>query len=72
MKIDQKLVSQFVAPVIAVLVVVNIYTTQIPGMQAASDIAYGYRAQDEKTRLEAFKRAASRDSFAQQKLQNKL
>ena len=53
-KIDQKLVSQFVAPVIAVLVVVIIYTTQIPGIQAAGDIIDGYRAPDAKS-LEAFK-----------------
>ena len=71
-KIDQKLVSQFVAPVIAVLVVVIIYTTQIPGMQAAGDIIDGYRAPDAKSRLEAFKRAADRGSFAKQEVAEQI
>ena len=71
-KVDQKLVSQFIAPVAAVLVAAIIYTTQIPGMQAAGDIIDGYRAQDAKARLEAFKRAASRDSFAKQEIAEQI
>lgn len=71
-KVDQKLVNQFFAPVAAVLVVAIIYTTQIPGIQAAGDIIDGYRAPDAKARLEAFKRATSRDSFAQQEIAEQI
>jgi len=71
-KVDQKLVSQFIAPVAAVLVVAIIYTTQIPGMLAAGDIIDGYRAQDPAARLQAFKKAVDRDSFAKQEIAEQI
>ncbi|HMO77690.1 MAG TPA: O-antigen ligase family protein [Candidatus Paceibacterota bacterium] len=67
-KVDQNLVNQFIAPVAAVLVIAIIYTTQVPGMLAAGDLIDGYQAQDPKVRLEAFKRAINRDSFARQEV----
>lgn len=71
-KVDQKLVNQFIAPVAAVLVVAIIYTTQIPGMQAAGDIIDGYRSTTPQARLEAFKLAASRNSFAKQEIAEQI
>jgi len=71
-KIDQNLVNQFVVPIAAVLLVAIVYTTQIPGMQAASDIIDGYGAQDPQVRLEAFKRAVGRDSFAKQEIAEQI
>lgn len=68
-KIDQVLVKQFVAPVAALLVVFLVYTLHLPGMNAAGDIIDGYRATaDPVERLEAFKRAVNRNSFAQQEI----
>jgi cytochrome c-type biogenesis protein CcmH/NrfG/O-antigen ligase len=68
-KIDPVLVKQFVAPVAALLVVFLVYTLHLPGMNAATDIIDGYRiTTDPVMRLEAFERAANRNSFAQQEI----
>ena len=67
-KMDRPLALQFVAPVMLVLVAAVIYTTNVPGMQAASDIIEGYQAKTATDKLAAFKLAAGRNSFAQQEV----
>jgi O-antigen ligase/tetratricopeptide (TPR) repeat protein len=71
-EVDKNLINQFFAPVGAVVVVVLIYTVHLPGMQAASDIIAGYRAATPEARLEAFKLAIDRDSFAHQEITEQI
>jgi O-antigen ligase/cytochrome c-type biogenesis protein CcmH/NrfG len=71
-RIDQKLITQFAAPVAAVVVAALIYTLHVPNMQAAADIIDSYREQSPAAKLEAFRRALSRDSFAQQEIVEQL
>jgi O-antigen ligase/tetratricopeptide (TPR) repeat protein len=71
-KMDQPLIMQFVAPVVLVLVAATIYTVNVPGMQAASDIIEGYQATTAADKLAAFKAAAGRHSFAQQEVAEQI
>ncbi len=71
-RIDEKLVVQFAAPVVLVVLVAGIYTLHIPNMQAAGDIIDSYRSQSPQDQLAAFKRALSRESFAQQEIVEQL
>lgn len=71
-KVDKMIVSQFAAPVMAVVLVAVIYFFHAPGMQAAGDIIDAFRVQDPAARLEKFKLAVSRDAFAQQEITEQL
>lgn len=66
--VDEKLVTQFAAPIVAVVLVAAIYTLHLPNMNAATDIIDGYRATTPEVQYEAFDRALSRGSFAQQEI----
>lgn len=72
MRIDERLVTQFAVPVMAVVVIGVYYTMHRPNMAAAGDIIDGYRATTVQTQYEAFERALSRDSFAQQEVIEQL
>lgn len=71
-KVDRSIIEQFAAPVIAVVLVASIYVFHLPGMQAAGDIIVGFRLEDPAKRLDAFKMAFSRDSFAHQEITEQL
>jgi len=71
-KIDNMVVTQFAAPVVAALVVAGVYFAHVPGMQAASDLIVAFRAPDPAMRLEGFKVAIERDSFAHQEITEQL
>lgn len=71
-KIDPIIINQFAAPVVAVLLVVGVYTFHVPGMQAAGDIITALRSADPAERLENIKQAFARDSFAYQELTEQL
>ncbi|MCA9360400.1 O-antigen ligase family protein [Candidatus Nomurabacteria bacterium] len=71
-KVDQSIISQFAAPVVAALLIAGIYVYHVPGMQAAGDIIDAFRSSDANSRLEAFKIALSRDSFAHQEITEQL
>ncbi len=71
-EVDKNLINQFFVPVAAVVVVALIYTLHVPGMQAAGDIIDGYRATAPEARLEAFKQAIDRDSFAHQEITEQI
>lgn len=71
-KVDRTIIEQFAAPVMAVILVAGIYLFHLPGMRAASDIITGFRAEDPVARLDNFKLAISRDSFAQQEITEQL
>lgn len=71
-KIHRSLFNQFIAPVAAVMLVALIYTLHIPSMQAAKDIIEGYRAASPAGRLDEFKQALSRESFAHQEITEQI
>jgi O-antigen ligase/tetratricopeptide (TPR) repeat protein len=71
-KFDKALVEQFATPVVVVLLVSSIYYFHVPGMQAAGDIIDAFRAEDPAKRLEYFKTAVSRDSFAHQEITEQI
>lgn len=71
-KMDESLIKQFIAPVAAVFLVLVIYTMQLPGIHAASDIIDGYQAPTPADKLAAFKRAVDRGSFADQEIAEQI
>ena len=71
-KVDNAIISQFAAPVMAVLLFVGMYFAHVPGMQAAGDIIDAFRERDSLERLEYFKTAIGRDSFAFQEIVEQL
>lgn len=72
LKVDKVVITQVAAPVMAVAFVASFYFFNLPGMQAAGDIIDGFRAQDPVERLEHFKTAVERDSFAQQEIAEQI
>ena len=72
LKVDRDVITQFAAPVVGVALVATIYFFHVPGMQAAGDIIGGFREPDPALRLEAFKTALGRDSFANQEIVEQL
>lgn len=71
-KVHRDIITQFAAPIVAVTLVAGVYFFHVPGMQAAGDIIDGFRESDPAARLEAFKRAIGRDSFAHQEITEQL
>tara|TARA_B100000508_G_scaffold24443_2_gene17612 strand:- start:4370 stop:6574 length:2205 start_codon:yes stop_codon:yes gene_type:complete len=72
LKVDKLVVTQVVAPVMLVVFATSFYFFNRPGMLAAGDIIDGFRAQNPEERLEAFKQAIDRDSFAQQEVAEQI
>lgn len=71
-KVDNMIITQFAAPVVAVLLVFGIYTYHVPGMQAAGDIIEAFRTKDPAVALVSFKKALSRESFAHQEITEQI
>jgi tetratricopeptide (TPR) repeat protein len=71
-KVDEAVIVQFATPVVAALVIFTIYFAHMPGMAAAGDIIDAMRVQSPEKKLEAFKQALGRDSFAQQEIVEQL
>lgn len=71
-KVDNAIITQFATPVLTVVLFVGMYFAHSPGMLAAGDIIDGFREPDPLERLEHFKRAIGRDSFAYQEVVEQL
>ncbi len=71
-KVDNTIITQIAAPAMAVLLVATIYFVHAPGMLAAGDIIDGFKTADPVERLNAFKKAVDRDSFAHQEVTEQL
>lgn len=67
-KIDEKLVTNIAAPVLAVLTALVIYYVHVPAIQAGGDIIDAFIANNPQQRLEQFQEAIDRDSFAYQEI----
>jgi O-antigen ligase/tetratricopeptide (TPR) repeat protein len=66
------IVTQIVAPIVAVVAVLVIYVVNVPGMQAATGIIDAFRTQDIETRLEIFEELLAMNTFAQQEIVEQL
>ncbi|MCD5381266.1 MAG: O-antigen ligase family protein [Candidatus Pacebacteria bacterium] len=71
-KVDKMIITQFAAPVMAVVLVSSIYFIHAPGMNAATDIIQGFRSADPASRLEKFNLAFERESFAHQEIAEQM
>ncbi len=71
-KVDESIIIQIAVPAVVVLLGATIYFFHAPGMLAAGDIIDGFRSAEPIERLNAFKRAIDRDSFAQQEITEQL
>lgn len=71
-KIDQAIIVQFAAPVLGVLLVAVMYFYHVPNMKAAGDIIKSFRSPNPTERLEYYKTAIGRESFAYQEIVEQL
>jgi len=71
-KISDRMVTQFVAPVILVVLGFTIYLVNVPGIMAAGDIIDALTQPTVRGRLEEFHSAIERDSFARQEVVEQL
>jgi O-antigen ligase/tetratricopeptide (TPR) repeat protein len=71
-KVEEDVIVQFAAPVMAVLVIGVIYFAHIPNMAAAKDIIKAMQENTPEARLEQFKQAVDRDSFGFQEIVEQL
>lgn len=72
LKVDEAVIVQFATPVMAAVLIAGIYFAHAPGMATAGDIIDAMRTQNPEQRLEAFRRAAANDSFAQQEVAEQI
>lgn len=71
-RIDSSIIKQVAAPVVLVSLLATIYFVHIPGILAAGDITDAFSEPDYEVRLEIFKQAFERGSFAQQEITEQL
>lgn len=71
-RIDEKMIGQFVAPIVIVATGFTVYFVNVPGILAASDIIDAMTANTVRGRLEEFHSALSRHSFADQEIVEQL
>lgn len=70
--IEEKLVTQIIAPVVVVFTGAIIYFVNLPGILAAGDIIDAMQQNTIQGRLEQFHQALERDSFADQEIVEQL
>jgi O-antigen ligase/tetratricopeptide (TPR) repeat protein len=66
--IPAPIVKQIIAPAVFVLLVVTIYTVNVPGMKAATGIIDAFRTNNASERLAIFEELLALDSFAEQEI----
>lgn len=71
-KIDERLISQFVAPLVFIIMLGTVYFVNAPGIGASRDIIDAMTAPTVKGRLEEFNSALGRNSFADQEIVEQL
>lgn len=71
-EVDDDIVTQFALPVGAIAFVAVLWFVHLPGMAAASDIIDAFKTDNPEERLEHFKQAYERDTFAQQEITEQL
>jgi O-antigen ligase/Flp pilus assembly protein TadD len=71
-KVDRSIIDQIAAPVVGVALVATLYFVNAPGILAARDIIDAFRTQTPEGTLNAFERALSRGSFADQEIREQM
>lgn len=71
-EIDDKLVTQMIAPAVFVIVIGTMYFLNVPGILASKDIINAMRESTVQGRLENFHKALERNSFANQEIVEQL
>lgn len=71
-KVDEAVVTQFAAPVLAVLLIGVFYFAHLPNMSAAKGVIDAVQEVDPAKRLEYFREAIEQDSFAKQEIVEQL
>lgn len=71
-RIDQRVMSQVVTPVVVLALALTVYTVNVPSMQAAKDIIHAFRTQDPEVALEHFETALSRGSLGDQETREQM
>lgn len=71
-KVDESIITQFIAPVLFAVMIAVVYFAHAPGMSAAKDMIDALQEQDPAKRLEQFEQALSHDSFAHQEIVEQL
>jgi O-antigen ligase/tetratricopeptide (TPR) repeat protein len=71
-KIHTRIVDQIAVPVVGVGVLLCVYFTNIPGIQAAGDIINAFRTQDAEVMLKNFDTALARNSFGTQEIREQM
>lgn len=65
-------IAQVAVPLAAILGAATLYFVNIPGILASSDVIDAFRAPNAELRLEAFERALTRGSFADQEIREQM
>lgn len=71
-RLPAPIVAQIVAPVVAVAVVLVVYTLNVPNMRAATGLIDAFKATQPAARLEAFQAVLALDTFAHQEIVEQL
>ena len=71
-KIDEAVITQFAAPVLGVILIGVFYFAHLPNMSAAQGVIDAVREVDPAKRLEYFREAIEKDSFAKQEIVEQL
>ena len=71
-RISDRMVTQFVTPLVIIATGFTIYATNVPGIQASGDIIDAITSNTIRERLEEFHSALERDSFARQEIVEQL
>ena len=71
-KIDENIITQFAAPIMAVILIGVFYFAHVPNMAAATGVIDAVREQNADKRLELFRKAIDEHSFANQEIVEQL
>ncbi len=71
-QMDERLIGQFAAPIIGVVVCLAVYFVNVPGMQAAGDLIDALQAPTVSGIKDEYESALSRGSFAKQEIVEQL
>jgi len=71
-KVDERIITQIVTPVVIVLFAGIVYVVNIPNIQAAGDVIKAFQTNDPNVMLSHFDKALSRNTFGKQEIREQL
>jgi len=69
---SERVLEQIVTPVVLVVLVIVVYTVNVPGIKAAGDIIDAFRTSVPSEMIAGFERALSRNSFGNQEIREQM